>query len=274
MPELPEVETIRRELAPAITGSRFTSVELFWEQAVKAPSANRFRERVCGQVIESLGRRGKYLLFKLREEDTLILHLKMTGALLLSPSSQKLQKHTTAIFELDGGSYLHFVDQRKFGALWLLKDVKTVIGKLGPEPLDASFTPAFLGQIIQRRGIPIKVLLCDQQAVAGIGNMWADEALFAARIHPLRAANSLSGSEVEELHSAIRRVMQRGIEYKGASINTYLLPNGERGTAHNEFKVAHRLNQLCVDCVQPLSRIMLRGRGTYFCPNCQPEAPS
>ena len=269
MPELPEVETIRRELASKIVGHRLVGVELLWPKAVREPSPEEFCRRIAGQSIEGIGRRGKYMIFRLSGGDVMILHLKMTGVLLLMPASQRIQNHTTAIFKLDGGTCLHFIDQRKFGALWLVEDEDMVVGKLGPEPLDASFTPSVLRQLVGKRRMPIKALLCDQQTIAGIGNMYADEALFAARIHPLKAANILSDMEIEHLHSGIIEVLQRGIKNKGASIANYLRPGGEKGDAQTEFKVAHRRGETCFVCGSPLSRISIRGRGTYFCPVCQ-----
>jgi formamidopyrimidine-DNA glycosylase len=269
MPELPEVETIKRELAPKIIGRSFTEVELFWQKAVREPSPEEFCKRIAGKRIEGIHRRGKYLILQLSGGKELIIHLKMTGVLLLTPTSQRLQKHTTAIFKLDEGIRLHFLDQRKFGAMWIVDNEDKVIGKLGPEPLGASFTPAVLRQLASKRHLPIKALLCDQHTIAGIGNMYADEALFAARIHPLKAANSLSDTEIGHLHSWIIEVLERGIKHKGASVSTYLRPDGKTGNAHSQFQVAHRRGEKCLFCGSPLSRITIRGRGTYFCPSCQ-----
>jgi formamidopyrimidine-DNA glycosylase len=269
MPELPEVETIRRELAPKVIGRSFTGVELFWQKAVREPSPEEFCKRIAGKRIEGIHRRGKYLIFRLSGGKELIVHLKMTGVLLLSPKSKRLQNYSTAIFRLDEGIHLHFLDQRKFGAIWLVDDENKVVGKLGPEALDSSFTPAVLRQLASKRHLPIKALLCDQHAIAGIGNMYADEALFAARIHPLKAANTLSDKEIGHLHSGIIEVLERGIKHKGASVSTYLLPGGEKGDAHSQFKVAHRRGKTCLVCGSPISRITIRGRGTYFCAHCQ-----
>ena len=273
MPELPEVETIKNELAPQVVGRCVIGVSLFWRDAVREPSPAEIRQRLIGQRIESIRRRGKYLLLQLSDGETLILHLKMSGVLLIKPTSQKLENHTTAIFHLDGGGDLHFIDQRKFGSMWLVKDENTVVGKLGPEPLDASFTLAILRKISSQHRIPIKVLLCDQHAIAGIGNMYADEALFAARIQPLKKANALSDDEIERLHAAIIEVLERGIKSKGASTDTYRRPDGKTGSAHTEFNVAHRNGEACPDCGSPIQRVSLRGRGVYFCPNCQRDEP-
>ncbi|MBT9165886.1 MAG: Formamidopyrimidine-DNA glycosylase [Chloroflexi bacterium] len=271
MPELPEVETIKNELAPHLIRDRFVGVDLFWPRVVHEPSPEAFCRRLIGQTIIDIRRRGKYLLFQLSGGQTLILHLKMSGVLLLRDASHGLENHTSAIFRLDGGSDLHFVDQRRFGSIWLTEDENKVIGKLGGEPLDASFTPAALGNLSSKRRVPIKVLLCDQHTIAGIGSMYADEALFAARIHPLRKANTLSGDEIERLHRGIVKVLQDGIKHNGASVDTYRRPDGGIGKAHLEFQVAHRHGEPCPNCGSPIQRVSLRGRGSYFCTRCQPD---
>lgn len=271
MPELPEVETIKNELAPQVISTRFVGVELFQPKAVHEPSPEAFCQRLIGQEIMAVRRRGKYLLFQLSGGQTLILHLKMSGVLLLRDASCGPEKHTSVIFRLDGGSDLHFVDQRRFGSMWLIEDPTEVVGKLGSEPLDSSFTPAVLGNLLSQRRVPIKALLCDQHAIAGIGNMYADEALFAARIHPLTKANTLSSDEIERLHRGIVKVLQGGIKRKGASVNTYRRPDGGTGKAHLEFQVAHRRGGSCPNCGSPIQRVSLRGRGTYFCARCQPD---
>jgi len=271
MPELPEVETIKNELLPHIVGHRITSITLFWDGIVRQPSAEEFCSRLIGQEITAVARRGKYLIFSLTSSEVLIIHLKMTGSLLIKPASAEPDKFIRAILYLDGETALHFRDPRKFGVMWLVKDKKDVVSKLGPEPLEADFTPQLLAQRLNNRTAPIKALLCDQGFIAGIGNMYADEALFAAGIHPLRSGKSLSQDEIERLHQAIQQVLWSAISNKGASVNTYFRPGGERGTAHFEFKVAHRRNETCPVCSTPLQRIPVRNRGSYFCPNCQPE---
>jgi len=265
MPELPEVETIKNELLPHVIGHNITGVTLFDEKIVRQPSVEEFRSRLIGQKITGIGRRGKYLIFGLTSGEALIIHLKMSGSLLLKPP----ERFTRAIFHLDGGPELFFRDPRKFGAMWLVGDKNTIISKLGPEPLEAEFTPQLLAQRLSQRTAPIKALLCDQGFVAGIGNMYADEALFLARIHPLRSGKSLSQSEIERLHHAIQQVLRSAINNKGASVDTYLRPNGQIGTAHFQFQVAHRGGEPCPVCGTPLERIPVRNRGSYFCPKCQ-----
>ena len=153
----------------------------------------------------------------------------------------------------------------------LIEDSNTIVGKLGPEPLETSFTPQVLAQRLNSRKAPIKALLLDQHFIAGIGNMYADEALFAARIHPLRPGASLSPDEIERLHQAIQQVLWSGISNKGASTDTYFRPSGERGTAHFQFQVAHQRGKNCPACGTPIQRLPIRNRGSYFCPKCQPE---
>jgi formamidopyrimidine-DNA glycosylase len=269
MPELPEVETIKNDLLCQIVGRRFTGVRLFWDKIVRHPLPDEFRHRLAGQNIRDIRRRGKYLLFHLSNGEVLILHLKMSGFLLLQPSSEEPNPYTRAIFYLDNDAELRFCDRRKFGTIWLVKDESEIIGKLGPEPLDHSFNTEVLGRMLRQHSMPVKALLCDQNIIAGIGNMYADEALFAAQIHPLRKAKDLSREEVKRLYKAIRQVLHSGIEQSGASVDTYQRPNGELGTAHFLFKVAHRKNKLCYNCRTPLERTVVRGRGTYFCPKCQ-----
>ncbi len=271
MPELPEVETIKNELLPHIVGRRVTSVTLFWEGLVRQPSVKEFYSRLIGQRLTGLTRRGKYLIFSLSSGEVLIIHLRMTGSLLLKPASAEVGKFIRAILHLDKETGLHFRDPRKFGVMWLVEDASIIVNKLGPEPLEAGFTPQVLAQRLANRTAPIKALLCDQPCIAGIGNMYADEALFAAGIHPLRLGGSLASEEVEHLHQAIQRVLWSAIGNKGASVDSYFRPDGALGTAHFQFQVAHRLGgKLCPLCGTPIERIVVRNRGTYFCPKCQP----
>ena len=278
MPELPEVETIRNELLSHIINRHVTGITLFWEGIVRQPSAEEFRSRLIGQKITGIERRGKYLILDLTSGEALIIHLKMTGSLLLKPTSAEPDRFIRAIFHLDKETSLHFRDPRKLGVMWLVEDKNSVVGKLGPEPLEADFTPQILAQRLSKRTAPIKALLCDQSFVAGIGNMYADEALFSARIHPLRPGKSLPQDEVERLHHAIQQVLWSAINDKGASVDTYFRPGGEVGTAHFRFQVAHYLNgKFCSACGTPIQRIPIRNRGSYFCPKCQPlkgAAPS
>ena len=268
MPELPEVETIKNELAPWVVGQSFTQVTILDTELVCGGSAEEVRRGLIGQKVESLGRRGKYLIFQLSNGRSLIMHLRMTGVLLLNPKG--VDRYARAVFHFSNGHRLVFSDRRRLGLLWLVEDADTVVCKLGPEPLDESFTPGILGQRLSRHHIPVKAALLDQCIVAGIGNMYADEALFAARIHPLRKTDSLSPEEVQTLYRSIRRVLGAAIGSKGASVDTYVRPEGEPGTAHFDFKVAHKGGELCPVCGSTIERVPVQNRGTCFCPRCQP----
>jgi len=268
MPELPEVETIKNELAPWVVGQSFTQVTIFDAELVCGGSAEEVRRGLIGQKVESLGRRGKYLIFQLSNGRSLIIHLRMTGVLLLNPRG--VDRYARAVFHFSNGHRLVLSDLRRFGLLWLIDDASTVVGKLGPEPLDESFTPGILGQRLSRHHIPVKAALLDQCIVAGIGNMYADEALFSARIQPLRKADSLSPEEVQTLYRSIRRVLGAAIGSKGASVDTYVRPEGELGTAHFDFKVAHKGGEPCPVCGSTIERVVVQNRGTCFCPRCQP----
>ena len=272
MPELPEVETVKNELTPHIIGRKVIGVTLFWNGTVRQPPVGEFRTQLAGQEITGVSRRGKYLFFELISNKALVIHLRMTGSLLLKPISTEPEKFIRAILHMDKGIELHFRDPRKLGRMWLVENKNSIMGKLGPEPLGDDFTPQILAQRLAKRTAPIKAVLCAQNCIAGVGNMYADEALFAAKIHPLRVANGLTKEEIERLHSAIQRVLWLAIGNKGASTNTYFRPSGETGTAHFHFKVAHRLSgNFCTVCGTPIERIPIRNRGTYFCPRCQPR---
>ncbi len=271
MPELPEVETIKNELAPWVVGQSFTQVIILDSKLVCGDSAEKICRELIGQKIESLGRRGKYLIFHLSVGRSLIMHLRMTGSLLLNPEA--MSRYTRAILHLSNGHRLVFNDRRRLGKMWLVDDADTVICKLGPEPLDEYFTAEILGQKLKRHHIPIKAALLDQCIIAGVGNMYADEALFAANINPLRKADSLSHTEVRTLHNCIRTVLRAAVGKKGASVDTYVRPEGELGTAHFDFKVAHRGGETCPVCGGTIERCVVQNRGSYFCHSCQPLIP-
>lgn len=270
MPELPEVETIRQELSPHVVGRKITGLNLEWEGIIRQPEAEEFRERLLGQRIEGLSRWGKYLIFGLDSDDFLVIHLRMSGSLLISHDSAEAPKYTRATIHLDGDKSVFFRDPRKFGRMWLIRDIRDVTRKLGPEPLTSEFTREVLGQRLAKRKAPIKAVLLDQSVIAGIGNMYADETLFAAGIHPERSTVSLTAKEIKRLHGAIREILAAAIKSKGASVENYFRPGGETGTAHFYFKVAHRLGgDFCPVCGTLIERITIRNRGTYFCPRCQ-----
>jgi len=275
MPELPEVETIVNDLRPRIEGRRFTGVSIDCPEMGHHTSVEELKRRLTGQVVKEIARRGKYLIFRLDRGEALILHLRMTGSLLLKRKGEALavpSPYVRATFSLDDGTEMLFTDRRKLGTISLVKDENEEIGKLGPEPFDPSFTPEILTERLSSRKAPIKAVLCDQEVIAGIGNMYADEALFFAGIHPLRATNSLSDGEIRRLHQAIREVLTKAISNGGASISDYRRPGGEQGSQQYNFYAAHRGGQTCKVCTTPIERIAVRNRGTYFCPKCQKDA--
>ena len=268
MPELPEVETIKRDLETKIVGLCFTGVMLHWPRMLQNLTPEALSRRLISQCIEGITRRGKYLIFQLSNGEALILHLRMSGSLRLDDACSD-DSYIRAIFCFDNGAKLYFRDPRKFGMIWLVKDEEQVIGKLGPEPLSPNFTAKELQSILKKHTAPIKAILCDQTLIAGIGNMYADEALFDAKIHPERKANSLPRDEIKRLHHAIGEVLKKAINNGGASISDYRRPDGKSGEAQFVFKVAHQLGKKCDRCGTPIERIPIRKRGSYFCPKCQ-----
>jgi len=269
MPELPEVETIKQQLAACIVGKQFSDLAISDGKPLRRISSGNFRKRLIGQEIKEVGRSGKYLLVRLANGSTLIIHLRMTGALLLNPKNT--ERFTRVTFKFTDGGELVFTDVRRFGAMYLVKDEKDVVGKLGLEPLSDEFTPGILAKLLAKRKAPIKAVLLDQTVIAGIGNMYADEALFSARVHPMRKAGDLLPFETKNLHKAIRDVLTKAIGKKGASISTYKCPSGELGTAHFDFRVAHRGGEKCPKCKTVIQRVKTRNRSSYYCPKCQKD---
>ncbi|MFC2040504.1 DNA-formamidopyrimidine glycosylase [Chloroflexota bacterium] len=270
MPELPEVETVKNELEPHIVGKKIADITLFWEKMTKDLPPAEFFKKTVGRRVTGLSRRGKYLFFELDSGGYMVAHLKMTGSLLFDPRNFD-GKYVRAVILFDNGSRLYFCDPRKFGRLWYVDDKAEIEQKLGPEPLEPGFTAGVLGERLHGRQAPIKAVLLEQPVVAGIGNMYADEALHAAGIHPTRPAASLTEMEIFRLHTAILKILRAAIVNKGASVVNYLRPGGETGTAHFEFRVAHGQQKTCDRCGGDIKRIVVRTRGTYFCPVCQPE---
>jgi len=272
MPELPEVETIASELRRSLVGGRVTRVHVLWSRTIAQPDAAVLADLLPGQVFTGVGRRGKYLLLGLDSGDTLIVHLRMTGRLELLPgdSPALADTHIRAWFELADGRNLAFTDQRKFGRIWLVGDVAQVIGKLGPEPLDWRFTPDDLAERIRPRRVAMKALLLDQTAVAGLGNIYADEALFLAGIHPLRIGASLTDAEIGRLHDAIRQVLGEAIGERGTTLRDYRPAYGAEGAYQNRLRVYGQPDQPCPRCGAAIQRIRVAQRSTHFCPVCQP----
>ncbi len=267
MPELPEVETISRQLSPLVCGRRIREVRVLWPRTVARPSVEELLGRLPGQSILTLQRRGKYIIFSL-SQDTFLLHLRMSGDLQWRAPGDQPQKHDRLWLVLEAGAeyrILAFHDPRKFGRVWLVQDPGDVLGALGPEPLDESFTPRQLFERLRVSQRRLKPLLLDQTFLAGLGNIYADEALHRAFLHPLRPAASLSIEEAARLLQAIREVLNEGIRRNGASID-WVYRGGE---FQNHFQVYAREGQPCYRCGQPVQRLRIAQRSSYFCPVCQ-----
>ncbi|MBI1886498.1 MAG: bifunctional DNA-formamidopyrimidine glycosylase/DNA-(apurinic or apyrimidinic site) lyase [Chloroflexi bacterium] len=272
MPELPEVETIRQGLLPLVVGRTVVEASVSPEAprlVAWPPRADDLCRGLAGQRIEGVGRRGKYLLFALADGRTWVVHLRMTGVLVYRPQGCGGGRFLRASFRLDNGASLCFADLRKMGRMWLVDDPAQVVGKLGPEPLSEGFTAADLGRLLARRSAPVKAVLLDQGAIAGIGNIYADEALFEARVHPRRPASSLSGEEVRRLHKAVGLTLVRAMGDRGSSFDHYVDARGEKGSHHLNVKVFRRTDEACFECGSLIQRIKVAGRSTHFCPQCQ-----
>jgi formamidopyrimidine-DNA glycosylase len=271
MPELPEVETIANDLRPALIGRQISGVHVLWPRTVAEPEPAMLELLLPGQHIRDVKRRGKYLLLELEHGCTLIVHLRMTGRLELVPAGSPVLAgpHVRAWFDLADGGHLVFTDARRFGRLWLVNDPASVLASLGPEPLDPAFTPGVLADQVRGRRAAIKTLLLDQTVIAGLGNIYADEALFLAGIHPLRPAGSLSDEEIEGLHGAIRQVLNEAIGHRGTTLRDYRPPNGLPGAHQDHLRVYHRTGQPCLRCGTPIQRVRVGQRSTHFCPHCQ-----
>ena len=269
MPELPEVETIVRGLREPLVGRQFTGVRADWENLVARPAVEEFKRGLVGQRVLGVKRRGKYLVFTLSGGGSLIVHLRMTGRLLIKNSDDELDKHDHLVFELDDGRELRFNNVRKLGRVYLVDDEDEIVGRLGPEPLDDYFAPADFTALLSGRRGKIKPLLLNQRFMAGVGNIYADEALFAARIHPERRADTLTAEEIERLYHAIRQVLAQGIRNRGTTFSDYRDAEGREGRNQEYLLVFRRTGQPCPRCGTPIERTVVGGRGTYFCLRCQ-----
>ena len=275
MPELPEVETVARALRPLLTGREFAAARILWPRTIAAPDPEGFALRIVGQRVVDISRRGKYILFALASGEALIIHLRMTGKLMVVPAgSPDLDApHVRTILYLMDGEALIFNDARKFGRIWLVPDVATVVGKLGPEPLAWDFTPEVLAESLRKRRTALKALLLDQTVVAGVGNIYADESLHLAGLHPLRTGGDLTDDEIARLHGAIRSVLIAAIGERGTMLRDYRPPYGLQGAYQHQLRVYQQTDRPCLRCGAPIRRILVTQRSTHFCPNCQPEKP-
>jgi formamidopyrimidine-DNA glycosylase (fpg) len=273
MPELPEVETVRRILEPQLRGRVVTGLDVHHPAVLAHPAPEAFRQAVRSTRIGELGRRGKFLLVRLDGGAALVIHLRMTGQLLLTPPDYPIKAHTHAVFRLDNGNELRFVDTRRFGRLWLLGaeegDTLTGIHKLGPEPFDEAFGAAYLERTLGKRRIAVKQALLDQAAVAGIGNIYADESLFAANLHPLRPTDSIRRAEWKRLAAAIPQVLDKAIADNAMTPEEYLAGEGTEYRNTPFFQVYGRAGLACPRCGTVLERIKIAGRGSCYCPRCQ-----
>lgn len=276
MPEGPEVETIRRTLSPHLEGRTIAAVTVLTPGQIRHPDAATFIAALEGQRITGLDRRGKYLVFHVGGR-LLVCHLRMSGRLYLAPAGMPLEPHTHVVFHLEGGQELRYVDPRKFGGFHLAgpggEGLPPGFLRLGPDPIAAPLDPAALAAALRGRRAPIKALLLDQRVVAGIGNIYADEVLHRARIHPLRPAGSLAPAEVEALHRAIGEVLALAVARRGTTFSLYRDGEGRAGDMYAELQVFDRTGEPCRTCGTPIVKIAVAGRGTHLCPACQPPPP-
>jgi formamidopyrimidine-DNA glycosylase len=271
VPELPEVETIRRHLAPAVEGATLERLQVLDPRWSDPAPPDEVAAAVDGRRVERLDRRGKWLIWELEDEAHLVMHLRMTGNLLLAAEAP----YTRVRLELSNGERVLFTDPRRFGTgIVLLGDEardEYFSTRVGIEPLNPGFTPEALRALAAGRKQPVKAFLLNQERIAGVGNIYADEALFRARIHPLRPVGTLKRAQIAELRDAVVDSLSAGIDARGASIDDYRNPDGARGTFQDRFLVHLREGEPCVRCGRPVKKMRAAGRGTYVCEGCQPR---
>ncbi len=274
MPELPEVETVVRYLRPQLEGRTIAGFRAHWPKVTVPAPPEEFARQVVGRVIRAVRRRGKYILFDL-DRGHIHLHLRMTGRLLVLPGGcAAAQPHITAEFDLSnqsrqGGRQLVFQDMRKFGRVGYLEDLAPLEARLGPEPLSSRFTPRAFHRLLQGRRRRIKPLLLDQSFIAGLGNIYVDEALFLARIHPETPASRLAFARTRALHRAIQDVLTESIQHNGTTIINFQYGEGNTGRYRELLRVFRQVGEPCPVCGTPLAKIRVAQRGTYLCPACQ-----
>ena len=277
MPELPEVEIIRRSLEQRLMNRRIMDTEILLSRQIKWPDIGNFVALVAGRTFVKFERRGKYLLFSFDNGNMLVFHLRMTGRLCYMEANTLPDPYARIIFHLAGGDALVYADTRTLGALYALRPGELWrlhgLSEMGLEPLSAEFTPAYLQQVLQGRKTRIKSFLLNQKYIGGLGNIYADETLFLAKIHPLRLAGSLSMPEIVRLHEAANAVIQAGITDGGTTFRDYRDGNGHKGHHQESLQVYHRTGKACTRCGTCIERIVVGGRSTHFCPQCQPLLP-
>jgi len=273
VPELPEVESIRRRLAPVLEGRRLERVAVADARLTRPFDPDHVARVLEGERVSGVDRRGKYLILRFESGRALLIHLRMTGSLRhAAAGALPNDPYRRAIVRLDDGSEVAYRDVRRFGT-WLLLEPEELDpyldARVGPEPLEDTFRARDLGARLAQRRAPVKAAILDQRTLAGVGNIYADEALWRARIHPLREARSLEGRELQALHRGIRKALEHGIARQGSTLRDYSLPDGGTGEMQNEFKVYGRAGAPCDRCGTPIERIRVAGRGTWYCPACQ-----
>jgi formamidopyrimidine-DNA glycosylase len=273
MPELPEVETVAQQLRPQLLSCTFVRVQVLWDRTVDRPGVRTFCDALKGAMVVDVARRGKFITVLLDTGQMLLTHLRMTGRLLiLPPESDPLDDpYARVCCQLDDGHWLIFSDTRKFGRMYLVDDPLEVLGRLGPEPLAPDFTPARLTELLAGRTGRIKPLLLNQSFLAGMGNIYADEALWRARIHPLRGAATLTSDEVARLHEGIVSVLREAIVDGGTSLrdSQYRQPDGKAGAYQELLAIYGRAGRNCPRCGATVERLVVGQRGTHICPRCQ-----
>jgi len=273
VPELPEVETVRLRLEPAVVGRRFEAVEIADPRLTRPEDPRLVEAELAGERVEALDRRGKYLIFRFESGRGLLVHLRMTGSFRHAPGDGLPDDpYRRAVVRLDDGSDVAYRDVRRFGT-WLLLEPDELPpyleARVGREPLTAAFTAKRLAERLRGRRAPIKAALLDQRTLAGMGNIYVDEALWRARIHPLRPAGELTLDEVKRIHRGVRQALQAGLARQGATLRDYVTPDGAAGAMQHEFKVYGRAGEPCDRCGTPIEKTRAGGRGTWYCPHCQ-----
>jgi formamidopyrimidine-DNA glycosylase len=278
VPELPEVESVRAQLEPVLVGRRFEGVTIDDPRLVRPYDPAEVAAELVGESVAAVERRGKYLVVRFESRRVLLIHLRMTGSLLHATGGLPADDpHRRAVVKLDDGSDVAYRDVRRFGTWLLLEpgEAEPYLNlRVGDEPLDALFTAARLGERLAGRRAPLKAALLDQRTLAGIGNIYADEALWRARLNPLRPAASLDRTEVRRLHRGIRAALEHGLARQGSTLRDYRLPDGSGGSMQDEFRVYGRGGEPCDRCGSEIARARVGGRTTWFCAMCQPEEPA
>jgi formamidopyrimidine-DNA glycosylase len=274
VPELPEVETVRTAIAPALEGATIRRASIVDSRLTRPHDPDVVAAELAGERVARVGRRGKYLIVEFASGRVLVVHLRMTGSFRIAPHGLLVaDPHRRSVLSMDNGSDVGYRDVRRFGTWELLEAGELdpyLADRLGPEPFDRSLTTARLAGVLAGRRAPLKSVLLDQRRIAGLGNIYADEALWYARLHPLRPAGSLGTDEVTRLLRGVRRALRLGVERQGATLRDYAAPDGSAGSMQDEFRAYGRAGEPCVRCRTPLERIVVGGRGTTFCPICQP----